>query len=216
MGVAILLTLIPVTTLGADGGASDAAIDLGRWKGQVVLLDFWASWCGPCRQSFPWIEQTRERYAEQGLVVVAVNVDADRAEADRFLEGTSYGFEFVYDPEGRIADAYALDAMPSSILFDREGQPRYRHSGFRLEETEDYERNIVALLEGRVDTDVVDVAATRGSQRGVQPWQKDFLALEVMSFELDPLDMAIDDHIYFSKEASSGGRGFGGGGCGCN
>ncbi|MCP3982065.1 MAG: DUF4266 domain-containing protein [bacterium] len=182
-----------------------------------MLLDFWASWCGPCRQSFPWLEAMRQRYADRGLVVVAVNVDEERADADRFLEGTSYDFEFVYDPEGSLPEAYALEAMPSSILFDRSGKPVYRHSGFRLDEAEAYEKRIVELLETETVAGNYEEGAAAGSDGGgVKPWERGLLAKPEMQLDCDPIDLAFDDHIYFSKEASSGGRGFGGGGCGCN
>jgi len=191
-------------------------LDLSRWEGQVVLLDFWASWCGPCRESFPWMDEMARKYRAQGLAVVAVNLDEDRSAADQFLESTSYAFEFVYDPDGRLAEAFALDVMPTSILFDREGRPVVRHSGFRPADTGEYEQHITELLASQTARGALPLPQTDRKRRkgGVRPWQRGVLA--GMQLDGDPIDMAWDDHIYFSKEASSGGRGFGGGGCGCN
>jgi len=193
-------------------------LNLDQWQGQVVLIDFWASWCTPCRKSFPWMAGLLEKYVEQGLVIVTVNIDQDQAAADRFLEGKADGFRHVRDPEGLLAEAFGLQALPSSILIDREGTCVYQHSGFRDPEVGEYEQRIAALLEGSAPAGVETtlVAGDGGVGLGVEPWERDLLAKEVMTLDLDPLDLAFDDHVYFSKEASSGGRGFGGGGCGCN
>ena len=182
-----------------------------------MLLDFWASWCVPCRRSFPWMQAMLEEHGDEGLVVVAVNVGENREAADAFTKDFETGFHYVYDPEGRLADGLGVDAMPSSILFDREGRPVYRHSGFRIEETAEYEENIVSLLEAGVDEGAPPpLELSRRRSSGVRPWQRGALARESMRLDADLLTLAFDDHLYFSKEASSGGRGFGGGGCGCN
>jgi len=159
-----------------------------------------------------------ERYGPQGLVVVAVALDEDVEAASRFLAERAAPFEHVHDPEGALAERYDVDVMPTSILFDRLGRPAFVHDGFRLECREEYERHIRALLDGNVEGDPALLAETGDGRRGpgVRPWQRAILAQDAMRLDADPLDLAIDDHIYFSKEASSGGRGFGGGGCGCN
>jgi thiol-disulfide isomerase/thioredoxin len=192
------------------------AFDPAQWEGRVVLLDFWASWCGPCAESFPWMDEMHEKYGPKGLVIVGVNLDANREDADRFLQDHPNGFRQLFDPQGALAESYGVDTMPTSILLDRNGKPVARHRGFRSEEREAYERNLEAVLSGG---DLPVTYAEDGSpveQHGVRPWEKGVLALREMTFELDALELEIDDHIYFSKEASSGGRGFGGGGCGCN
>jgi hypothetical protein len=106
--------------------------------------------------------------------------------------------------------------MPSSILFDRQGRPVYRHSGFRPQDTAAYEEHIVSLLEGVTDESPPTLAISRARGTGLRPWQRGALARESMRLEADMVTLAFDDHVYFSKEASSGGRSFGGGGCGCN
>jgi len=202
----------------ANSSTPDSELDLTPWKGRVVLVDFWASWCAPCQESFPWMGELLERHGERGLTVVAVNLDQDPAAAEAFLEGIPGGFQHVSDPEGAIAEAYGISVMPSSVLFDREGNPVYLHEGFHKREAPEYENRIVALLEGREDPTRATVKLGKRRKRGlgVRPWERGLLAADAMRLDADPLDLSIDDHIYFSKEASSGGRGFGGGGCGCN
>jgi thiol-disulfide isomerase/thioredoxin len=190
-------------------------LDLAPYQGKVVIVDFWASWCGPCAESFPWMESMVRKHGPEGLVVVAVNLDEDPEAARRFLAGKYTDFEHVDDPQGAIAEAHGVAVMPTSILYDRDGRPAFVQAGFHPEQTAQYEEHIVALLEGRV-TGTATLAARPRSPLGVRPWQRGVLARDDMRLDADPLDLATDDHIYFSKEASSGGRGFGGGGCGCN
>ena len=193
-----------------------AELDLTAWRGRVVLVDFWASWCVPCRRSFPWMQAMLAEHGDDGLVVVAVNVGESRDAADAFTRDRDTGFHYLYDPEGRLADALGVDAMPSSILFDRHGRPVYRHSGFRPQDTAAYEEHIVSLLEAVADESPPPLAISRARGTGLRPWQRGALAKESMRLEADMVTLAFDDHVYFSKEASSGGRSFAGGGCGCN
>jgi len=203
----------------AAADVTPTTLDLTPWRGRVVLVDFWASWCGPCRESFPWMDEMLRRYRDRGLEIVAVNLDEDRGAAERFLEGRGSGFHVVYDPDGRIAADYDIRSMPASVLFDRQGRPAFAHSGFRPADAAAYERDLVALLDGAVagravlPRELVSESPTAGK---VRAWERGVLARRDMALDCDPLDIAFDEHIHFSKEASSGGRGFGGGGCGCN
>jgi cytochrome c biogenesis protein CcmG/thiol:disulfide interchange protein DsbE len=95
-----------------------------------VLVDFWASWCVPCRASFPWMSELHRRYAPDGLVIVAVDLDRDRALADRFLELHPAPFTVAFDPAGRTAEAYGVKGMPSSFLVARDGTILHSHAGF--------------------------------------------------------------------------------------
>jgi thiol-disulfide isomerase/thioredoxin len=213
-----------VLAAGAERGIAGAApqapaaelLDLDAWRGRVVLVDFWASWCVPCRRSFPWMQSMLAKHGGRGLVVVAVNVGEGRAAADAFTRGFHNDFQYRYDPEGELADALGVEAMPSSILFDREGRPVYRHDGFDDRDSAEYEQHIVSLLAAAAASSqpALEIRPDRGT--GVRPWQRAVLARESMRLDADFLTLAFDDHIYFSKEASSGGRSFGGGGCGCN
>jgi thiol-disulfide isomerase/thioredoxin len=194
----------------------DPSLDLSRWKGKVILLDFWASWCPPCRQSFPWMARMRATHGESGFVVVAVNLDEDPDKAIRFLKGAPGDFVHVQDPGGKIASSFGLTVMPTSLVFDRQGRPIYRHEGFHEDRMREYESHIVELLSDRGSKTPLKIDAARPVRMGVHPWQRDVFADPAMMLTSDPLESELDDHIYFSKEASSGGRGFGGGGCGCN
>ncbi len=98
-----------------------APLDLAGLQGRVVYLDFWASWCGPCRQSFPWMQTMMSAYEAQGLTVVAVNLDTDRADAGRFLAQFKPTFDVRFDPKGEFAESYRIAGMPSSVLIDRPG-----------------------------------------------------------------------------------------------
>jgi len=105
-------------------------VDLDALRGRVVYLDFWASWCAPCRQSFPWMEAMRKAHQAEGLTVIAVNVDRDRADADRFLKQFHPGFDVRFDPEGTLAQRFKVSGMPTSLIIDRHGAVRFTHVGF--------------------------------------------------------------------------------------
>jgi cytochrome c biogenesis protein CcmG, thiol:disulfide interchange protein DsbE len=123
-----------------------ASLDLTGFRGRVVYLDFWASWCGPCRQSFPWMEILKSQYAAQGLEIVAINVDADRADADKFMRKFHPTFEVRFDPKGELAEFYKVHGMPSSVLIDRHGVARFAHVGFRPVDGPIYEAQLRELL----------------------------------------------------------------------
>jgi len=106
-------------------------LDLARHHGRVVIVDFWASWCKPCRQSIPWLNTLRERYGASGLTIIGVNVDAERRDADRFLRDVPIDFEIVFDPDGALAKQFNVQAMPSTYIFDRTGKLVKTHLGFR-------------------------------------------------------------------------------------
>lgn len=105
-------------------------LSLQSMRGSLVLVDFWASWCEPCRKSFPWLNAIARRYAEQGFRIVAVNLDKDRDAAGTFLRDHPPGFTVAYDPSGRAAEAFHVVAMPSSYLIGRDGQILDAHAGF--------------------------------------------------------------------------------------
>jgi thiol-disulfide isomerase/thioredoxin len=121
-------------------------LDLDAYRGKVVLLDFWASWCGPCKESFPWMQRMEQRFGDRGLVVIAVNVDHDRALAEQFLRTQQPRFAIHFDPRGLAAERYGVNAMPSSFYIDRGGKIRYTHLGFVAAEREDAERQLSALV----------------------------------------------------------------------
>ena len=147
-----------------------------------------------------------------------MNVDRERADADRFLRDVPAEFQIVYDPAGALAAHYDVPGMPVSYVIGPKGDIVGRHIGFRNALRAEREAELQKLLETTPMKKIplcLVLLALAGCA-GVQPWERDVLARPEMSLDNAPLDAAIDDHIYFSKEASSGGRGFGGGGCGCN
>jgi thiol-disulfide isomerase/thioredoxin len=129
-------------------GAASAAppTELGPIEGKVIWVDFWASWCVPCRRSFPWMNAMQAKYGPQGLQIVAVNLDRERAPADKFLVETPADFTVRFDPEGKLAKQYQVQAMPSSYVLDASGAVIARHAGFRLADADEYERQIQDAL----------------------------------------------------------------------
>lgn len=122
------------------------ALDLSAYKGKVVYLDFWASWCNPCRQSFPWMNDLEATYGKEGLVVIAVNVDHDHGLAEDFLQDNSANFKVVFDPDGQVAGKYDIRDMPTSVLIGRDGKVHDVHNGFYLNKEDEYREHIQKLL----------------------------------------------------------------------
>jgi thiol-disulfide isomerase/thioredoxin len=123
-----------------------APLDLHALIGRVVYLDFWASWCTPCRQSFPWMQALQDSYRRSGLTVVAVNLDHESSDAERFLQQYPVNFRVVLDPDGDLAERFRVVGMPSSRLIDRHGVVRFTHIGFQIQEQVLYEQQIRQLL----------------------------------------------------------------------
>ncbi|AJQ93723.1 TlpA disulfide reductase family protein [Gynuella sunshinyii] len=126
--------------------AQAAQLDLTSYKGQVVYVDFWASWCGPCRASFPWMQLMHQKYQQKGLTIIAVNVDQEADLAAEFLSKYHPEFNIAYDPDGQLAQEYGVSAMPTSFLIDRNGNIKVTHKGFHKNKVDDYEREIQQLL----------------------------------------------------------------------
>jgi len=126
--------------------AAADSVALADFAGQVVWIDFWASWCEPCARSFPWLASLQRRHADDGFQVLAVNVDRKRAKAEAFLAGLRAGFPVVFDPAGVVAAAYGLEGMPTAVLVGRDGTILWRHVGFRAEESAELERRLVEAL----------------------------------------------------------------------
>lgn len=115
-------------------------------QGKVVIVDFWASWCAPCKLSFPWMEQLYRRYKDSGLTIVAVSVDEDHNSALRFLKEMKPSFPVIYDSTGTLAKEFGLEAMPTSFIYNRDGRAQTTHRGFRPDDTETLETEIAGLL----------------------------------------------------------------------
>lgn len=115
-------------------------------KGKVIYLDFWASWCGPCRKSFPWMNGMQKKYQQQGLIIISVNVDNNKALADEFLAEVPANFNVFYDPKGNVAKKFKLKGMPSSYIIDRSGKMISTHVGFTDSKKIKYEEELKTLL----------------------------------------------------------------------
>ena len=145
MNPAALASKAPVFELPGDSGS----VSLKKYRNKVVYVDFWASWCVPCKYSFPWLNEMQERYGEDGFKVIAINVDKDKAQEEKFLERVPASFEIAYDPEGEVADMYSLKVMPSSYLIDRDGNLVQAHKGFKTSDGSLMEDAIRKLLDNK-------------------------------------------------------------------
>lgn len=132
----------PFTLRTVDG----KAVNLSDFHGKVVYLDFWASWCGPCRHTLPWMNTLQEKYAKRGLTVLAVNVDREQKDAARALAEFTPSYPVVFDPEGSVASAYELPTMPTSFVIGRDGRVVSVHSGFREGDEYQVEAELQGLL----------------------------------------------------------------------
>jgi len=121
-------------------------VSLAKLQGKVVYVDFWASWCAPCKQSFPWLNDLQARYAAKGLQVVGVNVDARGEDARRFLAETPAKFQVGFDASGATAARFQVKGMPSSVLVGADGRVILVHAGFRAEDEAALEAAIVTAL----------------------------------------------------------------------
>lgn len=124
-------------------------IALDAYRGQVVYLDFWASWCGPCAAALPAIDSLQKEFAKDGFQVVAVNVDQDVRDARRFLSKRPVGYPSVSDPKGLIPERFDVQTMPTSFLIDRDGVVQYVHKGFRRGDEEELRARIQSLVAQR-------------------------------------------------------------------
>jgi thiol-disulfide isomerase/thioredoxin len=121
---------------------------LSDLTGKVIFLDFWASWCVPCKEEFPFLIKLYNEYKDSGFVVVAVNVDTDRRKLDKFINnlGVEVPFTVVTDFEQKIPSLYNLEAMPTSFLIDKNGIIKFKHTGFESSDKEKYTNDITELI----------------------------------------------------------------------
>ncbi len=138
-------TLFAIVALHATAASAAETLDLAQHRGKVVLIDFWASWCEPCRHSFPWLNEMQEKYSNR-LVVIGVNVDRERADAARFLAAVPARFQVIYDPAGDLAAKYDVPGMPSSYVFDTSGKLVDKHIGFHKAQRTEREAQLRSLL----------------------------------------------------------------------
>lgn len=153
LAVAVLL-LSGSVALAVDGPAPDftlpdksgSTVSLSEFDGQVVLINFWASWCGPCREEMPLLVELHQRYESLGFTMLGINVEEDSSAADSFLSSVPVTFPILYDRENRVSKLYDVIAMPSTVLIGRDGQVRYIHHGYEPGYENDYQDQIRELV----------------------------------------------------------------------
>jgi peroxiredoxin len=133
----------PAFQLHSSGSTELSLSDL---KGQVVLINFWASWCGPCRQEMPVLEQLYKKYKAAGFTLLGVNVEPKSADAQDFLKATPVSFPILFDTDSKVSKLYEVAGMPSTVILDRTGKVRYIHHGYKPGEESEYLDQIRTLV----------------------------------------------------------------------
>lgn len=121
-------------------------IKLSELRGQIVMVNFWASWCGPCRIEMPLLEDLYQEYQDYGFELLGINVDENTADAERLLARIPVTFPILLDPQSSVSKAWQVDAMPTTVLIDRDGMVRYLHRGYRSGEEKIYAERLRALV----------------------------------------------------------------------
>jgi len=121
-------------------------LKLSELRGQVVLVNFWASWCGPCRQEMPLLDEMYQRYQKLGFTILGVNVEQDAAAAQAMLKESPVHFPVLFDPQSTASKLYNLNAMPTTVLVDRSGNVRYLHQGYMPGYEQKYQQQVSELL----------------------------------------------------------------------
>ena len=115
-------------------------------RGQVVMINFWASWCGPCRQEMPLLDKLQRHYRNLGFTMLGVNVEEQHQGAQKFLKQVPVTFPILWDSTHKVSQAYDVKAMPSTVIVDRDGKVAYLHPGYRAGDEAQYDAKIRDLL----------------------------------------------------------------------
>ena len=126
---------------------AQGSIKLSKVQGKVIYLDFWASWCGPCRESFPWMNNMQAKFKQKGLQVIAINLDANNDDAQKFLTQHTAQFTVLFDSKGVTPRQYGVKGMPTSFLIGKDGKVLAQHKGFNNSDRAELEQKILAALE---------------------------------------------------------------------
>jgi len=136
-------TPAPDFTLARRGGGS---VSLSELRGQVVMINFWATWCGPCRQEMPLLDDIYRKYRKMGFTLLGVNVEPDAKAAEEWLKQTPVSFPILYDPDSKVSKLYKVAGMPSTVFIDRKGNVRVLHKGYKPGDENEYLDHIRALI----------------------------------------------------------------------
>lgn len=133
----------PNFTLKSNSGKN---LKLSEFRGQVVMVNFWASWCAPCRQEMPLLEKMYKKYKPLGFTLLGVNVEEDSRKALSLLKSIKVSFPILFDNTNKVSKLYKVTAMPSTVLIDRNGKMRYLHKGYKPGYEKDYEKQVRKLI----------------------------------------------------------------------
>jgi thiol-disulfide isomerase/thioredoxin len=221
---ALLATLLPAPLIRAADPAPDFPFTevtgeshaLSEFRGKTVLLEFWASWCIPCRKGFPFLDQLQAKHEAEGLKVVAVSLETDTSAVLSFVSGFDVHFLVGRDPSGRAGELFQVTAMPTAVLLDKDGRVLARFEGGSDAVHEQEEKSVEAVLHGDPLPALEGAKKARGPKGNLKAWERGYLADPIMSLDGDPVARIQRDHIFSSKEGAAGNGGVAGGGCGCN
>lgn len=155
VAVAALLAPLP-SRAGADAGPAPdfslpsragTTLSLDQFKGQVVMINFWASWCGPCRQEMPLLDNIYRRYGKMGFTLIGVNVEPDRSSAEAWLKQTPVSFPIVFDADSKVSKLYGVEGMPTTVFIDRKGNVRMLHVSYNPGDENAYLNEIRSLIQ---------------------------------------------------------------------
>ena len=133
----------PAFTLPARGGST---VNLSQFKGQVVMINFWASWCVPCRKEMPLLETIYKKYKPLGFTLIGVNVEPDQKDAEKFLSQTPVSFPVLFDAKSQVSGLYNVQVMPTTVFIDRKGNVRMVHQSYQDGAENQYMDQIRTLL----------------------------------------------------------------------
>ena len=133
----------PDFTLKSSSGEN---VKLSELRGTVVLLNFWASWCGPCRTEMPLLDELYQEYRDYGFTILGVNLDENRDQANLLLDKIPVSFPVLFDPANSTSETYQVDAMPTTVLIDRNGKVRYHHRGYKDGYMDHYRTEVKELV----------------------------------------------------------------------
>jgi peroxiredoxin len=154
----LLVTVFAVTSLASSGLEGQVAPDfalksstgenlrLSEYRGNVVMINFWATWCGPCRQEMPLLDELYTRYERVGFRLLGVNIDDDSRRAMQMIEDLGVSFPVLFDTRKEVSKLYEVEAMPATVLVDREGNVRYVHHGYKPGYEDKYLDQVRSLL----------------------------------------------------------------------